>query len=103
MQDPEIRCLQQSSLGIDAAPGQSRDVSPWAGHNALAATRCAADPYRPDALLSRARHCSGRVVREHHSNFELTRPGKMLALPHLGHHPNNCMDKETIPARTHEK
>src|SRR5437867_1762916 len=61
IQDLEVRCLQQSSLAIDATSRQSRELSPRAGHDALAATRRTANPDRPDALLSRTGHRGGRV------------------------------------------
>src|SRR5260370_41305796 len=61
IQDAEVRRLQQSSLGINAAPGESRELSPRTGHYAAAATWRAAHRDGPDALLSRACHGSQRV------------------------------------------
>src|SRR5207302_3737009 len=62
IQDAEVRRLQQSALAVDAACRESRKLSSRAGHNAFAATWGAADPDRPDAFLSRTRHCGGCVV-----------------------------------------
>src|SRR5882762_8504015 len=81
LQDAEIRRLQQSSLGVHAASGQSRDLSPRTGHHAAATARRTAHRDRPDALLSRTRHRSGRLSCEHRSDFELMKAGKLPVLP----------------------
>jgi len=62
IQDIEIRRLQKSSLAIDATPGESRELSPRAGHDLAAAAWRAAGFDGPNALLPRARHSGGRVV-----------------------------------------
>src|SRR5438445_6313332 len=81
LQDAEIRRLQQSSLGVHAASGQSRDLSPRTVHHAAATARRTAHRDRPDALLSRTRHGSELLSCGHRSNFELMKAGKLPVLP----------------------
>src|SRR6266567_177355 len=95
IQNAEVRRLQQSSLGIDAAPGESRELSPRTGHYAAAATWRTAHRDGPDALLSRACHGSQRVDCAQYFNSEKLRAGSHggPALPHFGNDPNHCLDE----------
>src|SRR2546425_7583528 len=54
IQDIEIWRVQKSVVAIDAAPGESRNVSSRPGDHASAAAWRGTDSDRPDALLPRA-------------------------------------------------
>src|SRR5207302_385939 len=68
----------ESAVAIDAAPGESRNVSPGPSHYAFAATRGRADFDGPDALLPPALRPRGSVVSR---------------IPSSGNHSNDCMDE----------